>query len=136
MTLPELDVTLVRRFLLELLDIPSPTGFTDEVVHYTGERLEEIGIPFSVTRRGAIRANIDGRRSCPDRAVVAHLDTIGCIVKRLKDNGRLAVAPVGTWSSRFAEGARVTIFTRERRFRGTILPLLASGHTYGNEVDT
>ncbi|HEX6928018.1 MAG TPA: osmoprotectant NAGGN system M42 family peptidase, partial [Gammaproteobacteria bacterium] len=125
MRLPEPDMGYVQRVMLDLLKIPSPTGFTDEVVHYTGERLEDLGIPFNVTRRGAIRANMDGRESSPDRAIVAHLDTIGCIVKRLKDNGRLAIASIGTWSSRFAEGARVTVFTRERRYRGTILPLLA-----------
>ncbi|HEX7031100.1 MAG TPA: osmoprotectant NAGGN system M42 family peptidase [Gammaproteobacteria bacterium] len=136
MSLPVLDMEFVRRTMLDLLDVPSPTGFTDEIVHYAGEQLEDIGIPFSLTRRGAIRANMNGRESSPDRAIVAHLDTIGCIVKRLKDNGRLAVASIGTWSSRFAEGARVTIFTRERRYRGTVLPLLASGHTYGAEVDT
>lgn len=136
MTLPAIDLNYVRRVLLDLLAIPSPTGFTDDIVHYTGEELERLGIPFGLTRRGAIRANIDGREAHPDRAIVAHLDTIGCMVKRLKENGRVMVVPVGTWSSRFAEGARVTLFTRERRYRGTILPLKASGHTYGDEVDT
>lgn len=133
--LPRIDMDYVQRVLLDLLAIPSPTGFTDEIVHYTGEELERLGIPFGLTRRGAIRANIDGRESSPDRAIVAHLDTIGCMVKRLKDNGRLEVVPVGNWSSRFAEGARVTIFTTDRRWRGTIVPLLASGHAYGDAVD-
>lgn len=135
MKLPVLDGAYVRHLLLEMLDIPSPTGFTDEIVHYTGRRLEELGIPFEVTRRGAIRANITGKQERPDRAVVTHLDTIGCMVKWLKPNGRLEVVPVGTWSARFAEGARVTIFTDNRRYRGTILPLKASGHTYGDAVD-
>ena len=31
---------------------------------------------------------------------------------------------------------RTTIFTRRGAFRGTILPLKASGHTFGDEVDT
>ena len=42
------------------------------------------------------------------RAVVVHADTIGCMVKRLKANGRLEVVPVGTHSARFAEGAHVS----------------------------
>jgi putative aminopeptidase FrvX len=42
---------------------------------------------------------------------------------------------VGTWSSRFAEGARVTVFTDSGPIRGTVLPLKASGHAYGEEVD-
>ncbi len=50
-------------------------------------------------------------RRRPDRAIVVHADTIGCMVRRLKDNGRLELTPVGTHSARFAEGAHVTIFT-------------------------
>jgi peptidase M42 family hydrolase len=68
--------------------------------------------------------------------MVAHLDTLGCMVKRLKENGRLELIPIGTWSSRFAEGARCTIFTDQKSYRGTILPLKASGHTFNEEVDT
>jgi putative aminopeptidase FrvX len=57
------------------------------------------------------------------------------MVTALKTNGRLAVCPIGTWSSRFAEGARVTVFTDEGPRRGTILPLLASGHVFGDDID-
>jgi len=122
--------------LERLLAIPSPSGFTDEIVHFTGEELARLGIPFELTRRGAIRADLEGALKSPDRAVVVHLDTLGAMVKNLKDNGRLALVPIGTWSSRFAEGARVTVFTDHERFRGTILPLKASGHTFNEEVDT
>jgi peptidase M42 family hydrolase len=68
--------------------------------------------------------------------MVAHLDTLGAMVKRIKENGRLELVPIGTWSARFAEGARCTIFTDQKSYRGTILPLKASGHTYNEEVDT
>src|SRR5690606_10377631 len=40
------------------------------------------------------------------------------------------------WSARFAEGARTTIFCERGTYRGTILPLKASGHTYADEIDT
>ena len=56
----EIDNDYIRQILLELLAIPSPVGFTDEVVHYTGHKLRELGIPFELTRRGAIRATIKG----------------------------------------------------------------------------
>jgi peptidase M42 family hydrolase len=57
------------------------------------------------------------------------------MVRTLKPNGRLALAPIGTWSSRFAEGGRVTIFTDRGERRGSVLPLLASGHTFGAKID-
>jgi len=132
----EIDTNYVCTLLLRLLEIPSPSGYTDSIVHFVGQELERLGIRFELTRRGAIRANLKGEVSSPDRAVAAHLDTLGIMVKRLKENGRLEVVPIGTWASRFAEGARVTVFTDGGSRRGTILPLKASGHTFDDEVDT
>lgn len=129
-----IDMDYVVGLLLKLLDIPSPTGYTDEVVHFAGEELERLGIPFELTRRGAIRADLKGRQESPDRAIVGHLDTLGAMVKELKPNGRLRIVPIGGWQSRFAEGARVTIFTDHGSRRGTILPLKASGHTFRKEI--
>lgn len=131
-----IDLDYLRNTLRELLDIPSPSGFTDNIVHYTCGMLDDLGIEYELTRRGAIRATLPGIEGSPDRAVASHLDTLGAMVKNLKTNGRLDVAPIGTWSARFAEGARVTIFTDEGPRRGSILPLKASGHTYNKEIDT
>ena len=132
---PTFDENYLIDQLNALLTIPSPSGYTDRIVHHVGDELERLDIPYEVTRRGAIRATLSGKQNTLDRAVCTHLDTIGAMVRMLKDNGRLSVAPVGTWSSRFAEGARVTVFTGKKQFRGTVLPLKASGHVYGDEVD-
>lgn len=132
----KLDRDYLASQLKKLLNIPSPAGYTDTIVHYVCEELEQLDIPFELTRRGGIRADLPGEQKSPDRAVTVHLDTIGAMVKNLKDNGRLEVAPIGTWSSRFAEGCRVTIFTDSEMRRGTLLPLKASGHTFNEEVDT
>ena len=131
-----IDLDYLCSILRTLLAIPSPTGFTDEIVQVTGHELERLNIPFELTRRGAIRAHLPGRVKSPDRAFVVHLDTTGAMVKRLKENGRLELMPIGHWSSRFAEGARATLFTDDERLRGTILPLKASGHTFNEEIDT
>lgn len=133
---PAIDMEYLTRILAQLLAIPSPTGYTDQVVRFCGEELERLGIPFELTRRGAIRADLKGRKGSPDRAVVAHVDTLGAQVKNLKDNGRLELVSIGTWSARFAEGARCTVFTDQGAYRGTILPLKASGHTFNEEIDT
>ncbi|MPY70642.1 MAG: osmoprotectant NAGGN system M42 family peptidase [Alphaproteobacteria bacterium] len=132
----EIDQDALVRTLAELLEIPSPTGYTDRIVHVVAGRLEAMGVPFEITRRGAIRANLKGRVGSPDRAVVSHVDTLGAQVKQIKSNGRLEVVSIGNWSARFAEGARTTVFTESGALRGTILPLKASGHTYNIEIDT
>jgi peptidase M42 family hydrolase len=136
-----IDADYLKTTLLELLAIPSPAGLTDSVVHYTGCKLDEIGISYELTRRGTIRAvlrrNIpERRRSNPACAVVAHLDTLGAMVREVKSSGRLALMPIGTWSSRWAEGGRVTVFTDKGKYRGSVLPLLASGHVYNEAIDS
>jgi len=136
-----IDVDYLTTTLLELLAIPSPSGLTDAIVHYTGERLAAMGIRYELTRRGTIRALLprnlpERRRANPARAIVAHLDTLGAMVSEIKPDGRLSLMPVGTWSARWAEGGRVTIFTDDSRYRGSVLPLMASGHVYNEAVDS
>lgn len=133
---PTIDESYLKDTLLALLGIASPSGYTDEIVHYCTNELDRLGIGYELTRRGAIRALLPGRDRHPGRAIIAHLDTLGAQVKNLKDTGRLEIVPIGHWSARFAEGARVTIFTTHGFWRGTILPLKASGHTFNEEVDS
>lgn len=130
------DMQYLRQVLLEMLAIPCPTGFTDGIVRYVAEHLDAMGVPYELTRRGTIRATLKGRQGSPDRAIASHLDTVGAMVSHIKDNGRLTLAPIGCWSSRFAEGSRVSVFAEQGCFRGSVLPLMASGHAFNTEVDT
>lgn len=131
-----IDSDYLLSTLLTLLGIHSPTGYTDPIVRHVCHLLQELNIEFELTRRGAIRATLRGDKGSPDRAVVTHVDTLGAMVKELKSNGRLALVPIGTWSARFAEGGRVSIFTDDLIYRGQVLPLKASGHTYDSDIDT
>jgi peptidase M42 family hydrolase len=132
----DIDEDYLLDQLKALLSINSPTGYTDQVVIHCSKELERLGLTPELTRRGAIRAVRQGSRRKGARAIVAHVDTLGAQVKAIKENGRLELVPIGHWSARFAEGARVTIYSYHGTFRGTILPLKASGHTFNDEVDT
>ncbi len=136
MTRLAIDSDYLLDQLKRLLEVPSPTGYTDPVARLVTQEIERLGLEVELTRRGAIRAIRPGRFPRGARAVVSHLDTLGAQVKALKSNGRAALVPIGHWSARFAEGARATVFAEKGGYRGTILPLKASGHTYNDEVDT
>ena len=132
-----IDADYLETVLDRLIATPSPSGMTDEVVGIVCQELDELEVPFELTRRGAIRADLKGELNSPDRAIVSHLDTLGAMVKAIRENGRLEVVPIGHWSARFAEGARVTIHSDGGVIhRGTLLPLKASGHTFNDEIDT
>ena len=133
--LPNIDTEYLKDVLGRLLAVASPTGYTDEIVRCVCAELEKVGIPYTVTRRGAIMALYGGEIEEGARAIVSHLDTLGATVKRIKENGRLELVPIGTWSARAAETTRCTIFTDTGSFRGTVLPLKASGHTFDGEID-
>ncbi len=132
---PSIDMAYLERILLELLDIPSPTGWTQAAVDYVGRQLKSLGWDYELLRRGALRAHLPGLRSGPQRALAAHVDTLGAMIAELKPNGRCRLSPLGHWSARFAEGARVTILGEGDPLRGSVLPLKASGHAWGGAVD-
>jgi peptidase M42 family hydrolase len=129
-----IDTDYLLDRLLQLVRTPSPVGMTDQAVALVDSWLRDLGFSPKYTRRGVLYVEIG--KGPPRRALAAHLDTLGAMVTALKPNGRLALRNTGTWAARFAEGARVTIFTDTNEFRGTILPLKASGHRFNTEVDT
>ncbi|MEO1328264.1 MAG: osmoprotectant NAGGN system M42 family peptidase [Pseudomonadota bacterium] len=131
-----IDIDYLRDQLKAMLAIPSPAGFTDTIARTVCEELDRLGVRFELTRRGAVRARLEGVDAQPARAIISHLDTLGAQVRSIGVDGRLGLAPIGHWSARFAEGARATIFSGRGAYRGTILPPKASGHAFGEEVDT
>jgi peptidase M42 family hydrolase len=137
-SLLEIDVDYMLDLMVRLLETPSPTGRTDDVMRLLGEEVEKLGLPVHLTRRGVMHATLSGNTELAHRVVVVHSDTIGAMVRDIKPNGRLQVIPVGTWAARFAEGARIRVYTDEpgNYLTGTILPLKSSGHAFDMEVDT
>lgn len=65
--------------------------------------------------------------------ISAHVDTLGAVVKKLKrmEDLKLLMLEVSAWGS--VEGEHVTIHTlSEKTYTGTILPIKASVHVYGD----
>ncbi len=131
----QLDEPYLLDSLKKMLAIPSPVGHTDKVAAYVQEELAAVDVPCCRRRRGTLVATLGGKVREPDRAIAAHLDTLGAMVTHIKANGRLGLTPLGSWSARFAEGARVTVLSRDKSNRGSILPLRSSGHVFGDSVD-
>src|SRR5947208_3864534 len=84
----------VFRTLSDLVELHSPSGVEGAVDDYLLRRLEEHG---GATRdaAGNIVLRVEGREPGPLRAVLAHKDEIGAMVKRIEDRGRLRVGKLG-----------------------------------------
>jgi putative aminopeptidase FrvX len=136
MSLPKIDSDYLVQFLTGLLNTPSPSGFTAEAIAYTEKALSAFpNLKLARTTKGALLATCQGKNSNAPRAISAHVDTLGAMVKEIKASGRLQLTTIGgsLWNSLEAEGC--TIFTSSgKRVRGSLLPNKASTHVYGKEV--
>ncbi len=105
--------------LKDLLEIPSPTGYTKEVMRYIEELLSKNGITVRYTRKGAL---IAGNHPEPKLVVAAHVDTLGAMVREIRKDGHLEFTRIGGLLLPTFEGEYCTIITRSgRKFRGTLL---------------
>ncbi|MGC9522251.1 MAG: M42 family metallopeptidase [Anaerolineae bacterium] len=134
MGLPAIPLDETVDFLVELLNTPSPTGDTDQAIDYVQDRFSELPLAFRRIRKGGLVATWPGDVSHP-RALTAHVDTLGAMVRRIKSNGRLMLTPIGGYDWHSVEGEGCTVITGGgETFRGSILPIKASVHIYGSET--
>jgi putative aminopeptidase FrvX len=84
----------LARSLADLVELHSPSGVESAVDAYLIQRLGEFGRPAK-DGAGNVVLRIEGREPGPLRAVLAHKDEIGGIVKRVSDQGQLAVSKLG-----------------------------------------
>lgn len=136
--LPDFDQAYLNEILLELLHIPSPTGYTDQVISYLERQLA--AFPDLILRRtakGALVASWAGEGKTALRGLTAHVDTLGAMVKEIKPNGRLKLTQLGGYSWNTIEGEGCTVFSNGGEpVRGTVLLNKASRHVFSKEVNT
>ncbi|WP_165789506.1 osmoprotectant NAGGN system M42 family peptidase [Billgrantia endophytica] len=130
-----IDTDALVADLLAMLAIPSPSLHAQPMVEWLAPRLEAAGLEVTTTARGDLHAQRKG--DAPRRAITAHLDTLGAMVVRRREDGRLAIRPIGHWNARFAAGARVRVHDHDGGVAtsGTLLPEKASGHVFNEAVD-
>jgi putative aminopeptidase FrvX len=138
MSLPPIDSDYLQKTLASLLNIPSPTGYTQQAIQYTRQSLSAFPeLELSLNRKGALIARWPGQQDNAPRALTAHVDTLGAMVKEVKSNGRLRLTPVGGYVWNTIEGEGCTVFTRNgETVRGSFLLTKASSHVWGKDVAT
>jgi putative aminopeptidase FrvX len=134
MDLPPILMDETIEFLVGLLNTPSPTGDTDKAIEYVERAVRELPLIVSRTRKGGMVLTWPGDDSHP-RALTAHVDTLGAMVRRIKSSGRLLLTPIGDYDWHSIETEGCVVMTRSgKTVRGSILPTKASVHIYGNEA--
>jgi putative aminopeptidase FrvX len=131
-----IDTDHLINILVELLKIPSPTGYTGKAISYIQNILEEYDdLKVSLTQKGALTAEWPGDHQNSPRALTAHIDTLGAMVKEIKSNGRLRLTNIGSFAWNTVEGEGCTVFTQSGdSIRGSYLLDKSSSHVHSDRV--
>ncbi len=137
MSLPEINTSYLLDFLVRLLNTPSPTGLTESAVALVEKELSPYpALQMNRTRKGGLVVRWQGQSGEAPRALTAHVDTLGAMVKEIKPNGRLQLTKIGGFAWNTVEGEGCWVFTSDgRKVRGSLLLDKASGHVHGAAVN-
>jgi putative aminopeptidase FrvX len=126
------DEAEVVDLLLRLLATPSPTGFAEPAVSLLAAELDAAGIAWARNRKGDLRWRVPGRGRAPVRALAAHVDTLGAMVKEIKSDGRLRMTHIGGFDWTTVEGAEVLVHRESGApISGTVVNVKQSTHVHG-----
>lgn len=118
---------------VSLLEIGSPTGYTQDVSAHLIASLSALGFAPKRTRKGCVVCTLGGEGA--PLTLAAHVDTLGLMVRAVKSDGRLRFTRIGGPSLQAVETENVTVITREgKRYTGVVQLQNASKHVNG-ELD-
>ncbi|WP_418903002.1 M42 family metallopeptidase [Thomasclavelia ramosa] len=117
-------------FATKILNIDSPTGYCKEVIEFVKNEVEQLGYRTGMNNKGNLYIYVDGKN---DKTIglCAHVDTLGLMVRSIRDNGELAFTNVGGPIVPTLDGEYCRVITRENKiYTGTILSNYPAAHVY------
>ena len=121
--------------LKTLTSIASPTGYTRAATDYLKETLRDMGFGPERSNKGNVLVELGGEGE--PLVLASHVDTLGAMVRSIKDNGRLRPTTLGghQWST--ADGENCTVYTRDGNvYTGVVLNTEPSAHVADEPVKT
>lgn len=120
----------IIRTLEMLVNIPSPSGYTKEVMEFVKKEAESFGYSTEYCNKGGLIISVKGK-TAETLGLSAHVDTLGAMVRSIDSEGTLKFTLVGGYTMHSIEGAYCKIHTRDgRTYTGTILIKSPSVHSY------
>ena len=126
----DLYLNEILNFAKKILNIPSPSGFTEGVINYIDEEIKKLGFPTKRTKKGNLLVEVKGKTD-KTLGLSGHVDTLGAMVRSITSDGDLKFTTIGgpIWPT--LDGEYCTIHTRNGRdYQGTFLSTSPSSHVY------
>ena len=80
---------------VRLLDIDSPTGYTEAAAEWVKNEFSALGFEAHTTAKGGVLVNLGGEDETNALLLEAHTDTLGAMVAEIKGSGRLRLTNLG-----------------------------------------
>ena len=120
-----------------LLNIDSPSGYTEEAAAWVLKEFEKLGFSASLTNKGGVLVSFGGTDRGNGLLLEAHVDTLGAMVAEIKGNGRLRLTNLGGMNPNNAETENVRVVTKFNGvYEGTFQLNNASVHVNTEYNDT
>jgi putative aminopeptidase FrvX len=124
------NIDYIIKTIETLVNIPSPSGFTKEVMEYVKLEAEKFGYAGEYSQKGGLILSVFGKNN-ETLGLSAHVDTLGAMVRSIDSEGTLKFTLVGGYTMHSVEGCYCKIHTRAgQTYTGTILIKSASVHSY------
>jgi putative aminopeptidase FrvX len=130
-----MEISVNREKLVQLckdfIDVPSPVSYYDQIHPFLEEKAKEYGYEVTYDRKRTGYITLEGEDNSKTVCMGAHLDTIGLIVRHIRDDGQLEVRQLGGVNYSSMEGESVTVHTRDgRSYRGMVICKSHSVHVF------
>lgn len=120
--------------LKDIINIPSPCGYTYEISQFIKEFSAELGFDIYSQQREAFCIKIEGQKSKYTPIVCSHFDTLGAMVSSIKDNGRLGFSKIAFYHLSVIETENVWVITSSgKKYRGTCMYNKPTTHLYSQQ---
>lgn len=113
-----------------IMNIPSPTGYTEQVIDYIKDYAKTLGYDSYKNKKGNLIIEVKGKN---DYTVgfSAHVDTLGLMVRSIRGDGHLSFTTLGGPILATYDGEYCTVHTRDgKKYSGTVLSTSPSTHVY------
>jgi putative aminopeptidase FrvX len=126
----KIDQTYILKLAKEILMIPSPSGYTNEIIERIEQEAKQFDLPCFRTKKGNLIITVKGQTD-DTLGLSVHVDTLGAMVRSISSNGQLKFTSIGgpIWPT--LDGEYCTIRTRDgKNYTGTFLSSSPASHVY------
>jgi putative aminopeptidase FrvX len=127
----ELNREVMLKTLEELIDIPSPSGYCNNVIAHIETIANKHGYKFEKNNKGNLIIEIEGKDNSYCIGIPVHVDTLGAMVRSVNSDGTLKISSIGGNIFSTLDGEYCKIHTRGGKiYTGTMLCTSSAVHVY------